>query len=93
MTGVIHMQQTHTMDYWSLLNEIEGVLTRLHRQREHAVMAQPYMLGRPTTFQSTGQSPSKIKARLEKLPDFKEQMQSNPRFRRIYERVCTALDL
>jgi len=87
------MEQADDTDYSLLLDEIEDTLAAFYREREHVVMAQPQMLGRPAVSRATWQSPTNSRARLEKLPDFHQQMQTNERFRRVYENVCAAVDL
>jgi hypothetical protein len=93
LSMVIDMSETAKQDHSSLIAEVNAVTNRLLRSRELVVMAQPQMATMSSSTFGTSQHPADFKARMERLPDFQEQMRSNPEFRRAYASVLAAIDL
>ena len=90
---VVDMPETRKPDHSALIAEVNEVAHRILHGRELVVMAQSQMAEMPTSTFGTSQHPSELKARMERLPDFQEQMRANPEFRRAYEGLLATIDL
>lgn len=87
------MSTTSTSDRSALIAEAKEVSRRLIHDRELVVMCQSQLVEVPKLSIGSKRRPLELKARLEALPDFEEQMRTSPEFREAYEGLIAATDL
>lgn len=87
------MHDSILSDRSALVAEANEISQRLIHDREMVVMCQSQLVEAPKLSVGSKQRPLDLKARMEALPDFEEQMRTSPEFQQAYVGLTAALQL
>lgn len=90
---MVNKQHTQSHNHSALLLEINDLLAKIYKEQEMVVMANSQLVEPPHQGPARNKTLRELKTRMENLPDFDEQMENNPMFRRTYVRLLAGLKL